>query len=78
LESPGAKAPRRVKPVPRQTGLGNLDVVMIADQARDKKIWTEAELQALPDDGFVHEIVDGELMMSPKITGSTAGSALDC
>jgi Uma2 family endonuclease len=31
-----------------------------------KKVWTEAELQALPEDGFVHEVVDGELVMSPK------------
>ena len=26
-----------------------------------KKVWTEAELQALPEDGFIHEVVDGEL-----------------
>ena len=31
-----------------------------------KKLWTEAEVQALPEDGFIHEIVDGELVMSPK------------
>jgi Uma2 family endonuclease len=31
-----------------------------------KKIWTEAELQALPEDGFSHELVDGEIVMSPK------------
>ncbi len=31
-----------------------------------KKVWTEAELQALPDEGYVHEVVDGELVMSPK------------
>ena len=31
-----------------------------------KKIWTEAELQSLPDDGFIHEVVDGELVTSPK------------
>src|SRR5438445_3970139 len=31
-----------------------------------KKIWTEAELQALPEDGYNHEVVDGELVMSPK------------
>ena len=31
-----------------------------------KKTWTEAELQALPEDGFIHEVVDGELVMSPK------------
>src|SRR6266550_2758227 len=31
-----------------------------------KKSWTEAELQALPEDGFTHEVVNGELVMSPK------------
>jgi len=30
------------------------------------KAWTEAELKALPDDGYLHELVDGELVMSPK------------
>ena len=34
--------------------------------ATERKKWTEEELQALPDDGFNHEIVDGELVMSPK------------
>jgi hypothetical protein len=31
-----------------------------------KKVWTEAELEALPEDGFMHEVVIGELVMSPK------------
>jgi Uma2 family endonuclease len=31
-------------------------------------IWTEAEIQALPDDGYLHEVVNGELVMSPKNT----------
>src|SRR5947208_13489155 len=31
-----------------------------------QKVWTEAELQALPEDGYIHEVVDGELVMSPK------------
>jgi Uma2 family endonuclease len=31
-----------------------------------KKVWTEAELQVLPEDGYIHEVVDGELVMSPK------------
>jgi Uma2 family endonuclease len=30
------------------------------------KVWTEAELQALPEEGFTHEVVNGELVMSPK------------
>ncbi|MGA2660594.1 MAG: hypothetical protein ABSH34_24160 [Verrucomicrobiota bacterium] len=30
------------------------------------RIWTEAEIQALPDDGYLHEVVNGELVMSPK------------
>jgi hypothetical protein len=25
------------------------------------RIWTDAELQALPDEGFIHEVIDGEL-----------------
>jgi Uma2 family endonuclease len=33
-----------------------------------KKVWTEAELQALPEDGFIHEVVEDELVMSPKNT----------
>src|SRR4051812_43509074 len=31
-----------------------------------KKDWTEEELQKLPDDGYSYEVVDGELVMSPK------------
>jgi len=31
-----------------------------------QKVWTEAELQSLPEDGFIHEVVNGELVMSPK------------
>jgi len=31
-----------------------------------KRIWTEAELEARPENGFIHEVVDGELVMSPK------------
>ena len=31
-----------------------------------QRIWTETELQALPEDGFIHEVVNGELVMSPK------------
>src|SRR5256885_15788395 len=31
-----------------------------------KKVWTEAELESLPEDGFIHEVVAGELVMSPK------------
>ena len=30
------------------------------------KEWTEAELEALPEDGYIHEVVNGELVMSPK------------
>jgi Uma2 family endonuclease len=35
-----------------------------ADMVR--KVWTEEELQALPEDGYIHEVVEGELVMSPK------------
>lgn len=31
-----------------------------------KRLWTEEELQALPDDGYDYELVNGELVMSPK------------
>src|SRR6185369_5595506 len=34
--------------------------------APPRKIWSEAELQALPEDGYSHEVVNGELVMSPK------------
>src|SRR5688572_30035263 len=34
--------------------------------AEEKRVWTEEELQALPKDGFNHEVVNGELIMSPK------------
>jgi Uma2 family endonuclease len=30
------------------------------------KLWTEAEIQALPDNGCLHEVVAGQLVMSPK------------
>jgi Uma2 family endonuclease len=39
---------------------------MIATANVTKKTWTEAELEALPEDGFIHEVVNGELVMSPK------------
>ncbi len=39
---------------------------MIAATESSKKVWTEEELQSLPDDGFIHEVVNGELVMSPK------------
>lgn len=31
-----------------------------------RKVWTEAELEALPNEGYLHEVVDGRLIMSPK------------
>jgi Uma2 family endonuclease len=31
-----------------------------------KRPWTEAELEALPENGYSHELVNGELVMSPK------------
>jgi Uma2 family endonuclease len=33
-----------------------------------EKIWTEAELQALPENGFIHEVVNGQLVISAKNT----------
>ncbi len=41
---------------------------MSAPAGTVRKEWTEAELQALPGDGFIHEVVNGELVMSPKNT----------
>lgn len=32
----------------------------------ERKAWTEAELAALPEAGYIHEVVNGELVMSPK------------
>src|SRR5262245_45704321 len=31
-----------------------------------KKVWTDADLEALPEHGYTHELVNGELVMSPK------------
>lgn len=39
---------------------------MIGTNATPRRMWSEAELQALPDDGHLHEVVDGRLVMSPK------------
>lgn len=39
---------------------------MSAPVETKNKVWTEAELEALPEDGYVHEVVNGELVMSPK------------
>jgi Uma2 family endonuclease len=39
---------------------------MTAAEQLGKRVWTEEELQALPDDGFIHEVVEGELVMSSK------------
>jgi len=39
---------------------------MSATVSIPKKVWTEADLEALPDDGYNHEVVNGELVMSPK------------
>jgi Uma2 family endonuclease len=32
------------------------------------KVWTEDDLLVLPEDGYIHEVVSGELVMSPKNT----------
>ncbi len=39
---------------------------MTTPEPQVKKIWTEAELQALPDNGCNYELIDGELVVSPK------------
>src|SRR6476646_8222379 len=39
---------------------------MTAAVGSPRTVWTEAELQALPENGSIHEVVDGELVVSPK------------
>ena len=39
---------------------------MIMPPFSQKKVWTDAELEALPDNGYLHEMVNGELIMSLK------------
>jgi Uma2 family endonuclease len=39
---------------------------MIRATEAPKKVWTEAELQVLPEEGYVYEVVDAELVISPK------------
>lgn len=39
---------------------------MTAPVETKRKVWTEAEIEALPEDGYNHEIVGGELVASPK------------
>jgi hypothetical protein len=34
---------------------------MIAAEVVTRKVWTEEELQSLPDTGYRYELVDGEL-----------------
>jgi len=31
-----------------------------------KRVWTEADLEALPGEGYTHEVINGKLVMSPK------------
>jgi len=60
-------------PVPRCRGRG-FDIAVLSTYAAPMnpavvyvgKEWTEAELEALPEDGYIHEVVNGELVMSPK------------
>jgi Uma2 family endonuclease len=39
---------------------------MNASAVVEKKVWTEAELEALPNEGYTHEVLNGKLIMSPK------------
>ena len=39
---------------------------MVAQAETSQKVWTEEELQSLPEDGFIHEVVSGELVKSPR------------
>jgi Uma2 family endonuclease len=38
----------------------------VAQVPETQRIWTEEELQSLPEDGYIHEVVRGTLVMSPK------------
>ena len=42
-----------------------------------RKVWTEPELQALPDVGYIYEVVDGGLVMSPKASGTQLAWVID-
>lgn len=39
---------------------------MSTDVANLAAEWSEAKLQSLPENGFTHEVVNGELILSPK------------
>ncbi len=39
---------------------------MIAAPEIARKVWTEEDLQALPDDGYIHEVVNGQLVGRPR------------
>lgn len=43
---------------------GGACISVVIEGAR--KVWTEAELQALPDNGYLNEVVDGKLVRSPR------------
>lgn len=40
-------------------------VTMILSARVADRVWTRADLDALPDDGFRHEIIDGALIVTP-------------
>jgi Uma2 family endonuclease len=40
---------------------------MVAVESKPiRKVWTDEEIMRLPDNGYSYEVVDGELVMSPK------------
>ena len=41
---------------------------MSAAVENKKKVWTEAELEALPGDGYIHEVVNGVGVVSEHNT----------
>ena len=44
----------------------NISSMIETTAAPAQKVWTEADLEALADNGYQHEVVDGRLVMSPK------------
>src|SRR5438874_66561 len=39
--------------------------MLTSSPPRRKKVWTDRELESLPEDGNKYELLDGELVMSP-------------
>lgn len=47
-------------------------MAMVSPQTR----WTAAMVRALPDDGFRHEVIDGEHLVTPALSWTHQGAVL--